>query len=126
MIADDDPVQRRLVENMVARFGYETVTADSGDAAIVDLSAGTYRELGIAVAAASSGYASSASLSADGRLVAVEWYDARGASLWIAAASGGPARRILESSGDISTYQWSADGAFILAALGRDQMTRRL
>jgi DNA-binding NtrC family response regulator len=37
LIADDDPVQRRLVENMVARFGYETVTVDSGDAALAAL-----------------------------------------------------------------------------------------
>src|SRR5271165_6346521 len=34
LIVDDDPVQRRLVENMVLRFGYEPVTADGGDAAI--------------------------------------------------------------------------------------------
>ena len=37
LIADDDPVQRRLVENMVTRFGYETVTVDSGDAALTAL-----------------------------------------------------------------------------------------
>ncbi|MGA2128873.1 MAG: sigma-54 dependent transcriptional regulator [Xanthobacteraceae bacterium] len=34
LIVDDDPVQRRLVESMVRRFGYEPVTADGGDAAI--------------------------------------------------------------------------------------------
>src|ERR1041385_585192 len=34
LIADDDAVQRRLVENMVQRCGYESVTVDSGDAAI--------------------------------------------------------------------------------------------
>jgi DNA-binding NtrC family response regulator len=34
LIVDDDPVQRRLVENMVQRSGYQAVTADSGDAAI--------------------------------------------------------------------------------------------
>jgi DNA-binding NtrC family response regulator len=34
LIADDDPVQRRLVENMVQRSGYQAVTVDSGDAAI--------------------------------------------------------------------------------------------
>jgi DNA-binding NtrC family response regulator len=37
LIADDDPVQRRLVENMVQRSGYQTVTVDSGDAAIAHL-----------------------------------------------------------------------------------------
>src|SRR5262245_31457487 len=34
LIVDDDPVQRRLIENMVNRFGYEAVVADGGDAAI--------------------------------------------------------------------------------------------
>src|SRR5438045_7895504 len=39
LIADDDAVQRRLVENMVQRCGYEAVTVDSGDAAIAVLTA---------------------------------------------------------------------------------------
>ena len=39
LIADDDAVQRRLVENMVQRSGYRTVTFDSGDAAIAYLTA---------------------------------------------------------------------------------------
>jgi len=34
LIADDDPVQRRLVENMVQKCGYETAVVDSGDAAV--------------------------------------------------------------------------------------------
>jgi DNA-binding NtrC family response regulator len=33
LIVDDDPVQRRLLEGMVQKFGYEAVTADGGDAA---------------------------------------------------------------------------------------------
>lgn len=37
LIADDDAVQRRLVENMVQRCGYEAVTVDSGDAAVARL-----------------------------------------------------------------------------------------
>src|SRR6059058_1051895 len=37
LIADDDPVQRRLVENMVQKCGYETVVVDSGDAAMAVL-----------------------------------------------------------------------------------------
>ena len=32
LIADDDAVQRRLVEVMVQNCGYETVVVDSGDA----------------------------------------------------------------------------------------------
>ncbi|MEW6767361.1 MAG: sigma-54 dependent transcriptional regulator [Pseudomonadota bacterium] len=37
LIADDDAVQRRLVENMVQRCGYDAVAVDSGDAAIAHL-----------------------------------------------------------------------------------------
>src|ERR1700754_1058394 len=37
LIADDDAVARRLVENMVQKCGYEAVVADSGDAAIAIL-----------------------------------------------------------------------------------------
>jgi DNA-binding NtrC family response regulator len=39
LIADDDAVQRRLVENMVQKCGYEAVVVDSGDAAIALLTA---------------------------------------------------------------------------------------
>ena len=34
LIVDDDPVQRRLLEAMVQRFGYRSLTADGGDAAL--------------------------------------------------------------------------------------------
>jgi DNA-binding NtrC family response regulator len=34
LIVDDDPVQRRLIENMVSRFGYEAVVAEDGASAI--------------------------------------------------------------------------------------------
>src|SRR5215831_2228557 len=34
LIVDDDPVQRRLLDNMVRRFGYEAVVAEGGDAAL--------------------------------------------------------------------------------------------
>jgi DNA-binding NtrC family response regulator len=37
LIVDDDPVQRRLLENMVSRFGYDTLIAESGDAAVAFL-----------------------------------------------------------------------------------------
>ena len=33
LIVDDDPVQRRLLENMIVRAGYEAVVVDGGDAA---------------------------------------------------------------------------------------------
>jgi DNA-binding NtrC family response regulator len=34
LIVDDDPVQRRLVESMARRFGYEAIAVEGGDAAI--------------------------------------------------------------------------------------------
>ena len=34
LIVDDDPVQRRLLEAMLARFGYRTLTAEGGDDAL--------------------------------------------------------------------------------------------
>jgi DNA-binding NtrC family response regulator len=39
LIADDDAVARRLIENMVQKCGYEAVVVDSGDAAIAMLTA---------------------------------------------------------------------------------------
>jgi DNA-binding NtrC family response regulator len=39
LIADDDPVQRRLLEAMVRRFGYEAETVESGEAALARLAA---------------------------------------------------------------------------------------
>jgi DNA-binding NtrC family response regulator len=37
LIVDDDPVTRRLLENMASRFGYQAVVADGGDAAVAML-----------------------------------------------------------------------------------------
>ena len=34
LLVDDDPVQRRLLQNMASRFGYEVMVADGGDAAV--------------------------------------------------------------------------------------------
>src|SRR4030088_553615 len=39
LIADDDAVQRRLVENMVQKCGYEALVVESGDAALALLTA---------------------------------------------------------------------------------------
>jgi DNA-binding NtrC family response regulator len=41
LVVDDDPVQRRLVEAMVGKFGYEALTADSGEAALALISDST-------------------------------------------------------------------------------------
>src|ERR1700686_3825550 len=43
LIVDDDPVARRLVENMVSRAGYEAVTAEGGDLALAVLTGGRTR-----------------------------------------------------------------------------------
>jgi DNA-binding NtrC family response regulator len=40
LIVDDDPVQRRLIESMARRFGYEAVAVEGGDAALKLLLAG--------------------------------------------------------------------------------------
>src|SRR3978361_126641 len=39
LIADDDAIQRRLVENMVQKCGYEALVVESGDAALALLTA---------------------------------------------------------------------------------------
>jgi DNA-binding NtrC family response regulator len=41
LIVDDDPVQRRLLEAMVQRFGYQAMIAEGGDAAVTVLTAPT-------------------------------------------------------------------------------------
>src|SRR5262249_49425475 len=40
LIVDDDPVQRRLLEAMVRRFGYEPIAVDGGEAAMRTLTDG--------------------------------------------------------------------------------------
>ena len=37
LIADDDPVQRRLLEAMVRRFGYDAETVEGGEEALARL-----------------------------------------------------------------------------------------
>src|ERR1700732_1996180 len=39
LIVDDDPVQRRLLESMARRFGYDVETADSGETGLARLEA---------------------------------------------------------------------------------------
>ena len=40
LIVDDDPVQRRLLDNMVRKFGHDPVIAESGEQAAAMLSGG--------------------------------------------------------------------------------------
>ena len=37
LIVDDDPVQRRLLDNVVRKFGYDAVLAEGGDRALAIL-----------------------------------------------------------------------------------------
>ena len=39
LVVDDDPVQRRLLEAMIRRFGYQTETAETGEEAVARLEA---------------------------------------------------------------------------------------
>src|SRR5664279_38852 len=39
LVVDDDPIQRRLLEAMTRRFGYEVETAETGEAALARLEA---------------------------------------------------------------------------------------
>jgi len=39
LIVDDDPVQRRLLEGMATRFGYQVVSVEGGDAAVAAVTA---------------------------------------------------------------------------------------
>jgi DNA-binding NtrC family response regulator len=43
LIVDDDPVQRRLLEAMVRRFGHDAIVAEGGEAAIATLTGDTTR-----------------------------------------------------------------------------------
>src|SRR5712691_6019145 len=49
LIVDDDPVQRRLLESMVGRFGYQAMVADGGDAAVALLTADNPARIGCVV-----------------------------------------------------------------------------
>ncbi|WP_181706608.1 sigma-54-dependent transcriptional regulator [Chthonobacter rhizosphaerae] len=45
LIVDDDPVQRRLLEESVRRFGYEAAVLDGGEAAVAALAGGADADL---------------------------------------------------------------------------------
>ncbi len=47
LIVDDDPVQRRILEETVKRFGYETATADGGEAALDRLAGDEAAHVGV-------------------------------------------------------------------------------
>src|SRR5208283_4156707 len=49
LIADDDPVQRRLLEAMIRRFGYETECVESGELALARLTATDFPPIALLV-----------------------------------------------------------------------------
>ena len=49
LIIDDDPVQRRLLEAAVNRFGYEAVVTDGGEAALAALEQPRGRDASLAI-----------------------------------------------------------------------------
>lgn len=49
LIVDDDPVQRRLLEALVNRFGYDTETLDNGEAALARLDPGAGRPVDLLI-----------------------------------------------------------------------------
>ncbi|HEX5930331.1 MAG TPA: sigma-54 dependent transcriptional regulator [Methyloceanibacter sp.] len=47
LVVDDDPSQRRILEQAIERFGYPVATADSGDEALAALNADTAGDIGL-------------------------------------------------------------------------------
>jgi hypothetical protein len=114
----DPPPQVWLFSNPSAdgRMVAAQVT-DTGDVALVDLTTGTFRPLGLSAQAPPGGYASSAALAPDGRAVAVEWAADDGGSLWVVPTDGLPVRQV--GKWPAVVHQWSADGAFVLVTIVR-------
>jgi DNA-binding NtrC family response regulator len=49
LIVDDDPVQRRIVEAAVSKFGYETLVADGGEAALAVMDGPRGRDIAVVI-----------------------------------------------------------------------------
>jgi serine/threonine protein kinase/Tol biopolymer transport system component len=99
------------------RFVAGMVT-ETGDAAIVDMTTGGYRALGVG-SDIDKGYASLGALSPDGTTVAVDYHDDRGGSLHVVRTDGSRPRVLIEAPDDATPYEWSRDGRLILALVHR-------
>ena len=95
---------------------------ETGDAAIVDLTAGTYRPLDIVNADGTNGYASNTTISPDGTNIAVSWYLGYKGALHVIRADGS-GHRVLVDDIDFNVYQWSRDGSLILTAIANPDGT---
>ena len=47
LVVDDDPAQRRILEEVIKRFGYHVSTAESGDKALAALKSDTTGEISL-------------------------------------------------------------------------------
>jgi Tol biopolymer transport system component len=101
-------------------------TMASSDAAIVDLTAGTFRALGIQNADQSNGYASITTLSPDGNNIAVAWYVGDKGSIHVIRADGSGHRVLVDDAADVNVYQWSRDGSLILAVISQPDGTNSI
>lgn len=95
---------------------------DTGDAVLVDLVTGEFRTLGLGHSH-EDGYASMGLISPDGRVVAVDFHDARGGHLYVVGADGGRPRMLIRPPADVAPQQWSRDGSMILALIERADRT---
>lgn len=99
--------------------------AETGDAAIVDLTTGTFRPLGIVNTDGTNGYASITALSADGNNIAVSWYQSYKGALHVVRADGS-GHRVLLDDVDLNVYHWSRDGTVILTAIANPDGTNSI
>ncbi len=98
---------------------------ETGDAAIVDFSAGTYHPLGILNEDRTNGGVGNVALSPDGTTVAVAWYLRDKGSLHVVGADG-TGHRILLDDVDLVVHRWSHDGSLILAVIAEPDGTNSI
>lgn len=96
---------------------------ETGDAAMVDYTTGTYRALGIINADRTNGYASSTAISPDGSQIAVAWFLGDQGSLHIVGADGSGHRVLIENATDMVAYRFTNDATLILALIGEPDGT---
>ena len=89
----------------------------TGDVALIDLTTGASRALGLGRGDYSDGYASLGILSPDGSAVAVEWYHENQGSLRLIRSDGSGRRDLVPSPAEVRAFQWSRDGSMILALM---------
>jgi Tol biopolymer transport system component len=89
---------------------------ETGDQAIVDLTSGTFRALGL-TKENPNGYSSLSTISPDGSAIALAWYVGYKGSLHVVRADGSDHRVLVDDAQDVNVYQWSRDGSLILSVI---------